>query len=212
MIFTGFCYFPIMTNKSEQIRLGDIAVVRSGLVLSRKQARDSSAIRYPLLNLRSINAGGYIDVKQMDVFDATEHLSTEYLSQIDDVIVRMSMPYTAVLIDETMAGIVISSNFVIIRCDSQIILPTYLFWLINRPVVKHAIYESTSGNMLGAVKAKYFSDFMVDLPSISVQRRIAAMNALAIKETQLLHRLASEKERYYNQLIDKIYKETKRGQ
>ncbi len=206
------CYFPLMTNKAEQIRLGDIAVVRSGLVLSRKLARGVSDNQYPLLNLRSINPDGYIDLKQMDVFYASEQLSAEYLSQNGDVIIRMSMPYTAVLIDEATTGIVISSNFVIIRCVRRMILPEYLFWLINRPSVKHAIYESTSSNMLAAVKAKTFSDFLIVLPAIAVQHRIAAMNALAIKETQLLRRLATEKERYYNRFIDNVYEEIMRGQ
>ncbi len=205
-------YFPLMTNKIEQVRLGDIAVVRSGLVLSRKLARGVSDNQYPLLNLRSINPDGYIDLKQMDVFYASEQLSAEYLSQNGDVIIRMSMPYTAVLIDEATAGIVISSNFVIIRCERRMMLPDYLFWLINRSAVKHAIYESTSSNMLGAVKAKTISDFLIELPAIAVQRRIAAMNALAIKETQLLRRLATEKERYYNRFIDNVYEEIMRGQ
>ncbi|MBR5026953.1 MAG: hypothetical protein IKX48_17945 [Victivallales bacterium] len=194
------------------MKLGEMAIVRSGLVLARKQARGSTGIRYPLLNLRSISPNGSIDRKQLDVFDAVERLAPEYVSRIDDVVVRMSSPYTAVLIDKTSAGIVISSNFIIIRCDKSVVLPEYLFWLLNRPETKRAIYENTSSNMLGAVKAKFFTDFdMLPLP-MEDQRKIAAMNALAIKETQLLHRLADEKERYYNQLINTIYEEIKRGQ
>lgn len=126
------------------MKLGNIATVRSGLVLSRKQAREPSNIQYPLLNLRSINPRGYVDLDQTDVFDATEYLAPEYLSQIGDVIVRLTAPYTAVLIDEITSGMVISSNFVIIRADRGKILPEYLFWLINTPNVKHAIYENTS--------------------------------------------------------------------
>ena len=194
------------------MKLGEMAKVRSGLVLSRKQTRGPTGIRYPLLNLRSISSDGSIDRRQLDVFDAEERLAPEYVSRVDDVVVRMSSPYTAVLIDETSANIVISSNFIIIRCNKRIILPEYLFWLLNRAETKRAIYENTSSNMLGAVKAKFFTDFDVLPQSMDDQRKIAAMNALAIKETQLLHRLACEKERYYNQLIDKIYKETKRDQ
>ena len=52
------------------MKLGNIATVRSGLVLSRKQAREPSNIRYPLLNLRSINPGGYIEADQLDEFAA----------------------------------------------------------------------------------------------------------------------------------------------
>ncbi len=193
------------------MKLGNIAAVRSGLVLSRKQARESLGIKYPLLNLRSINPDGYVDAEQLDVFDASEYLSLDYLSQVGDVIVRLSAPYTAVLIHEATAGMVVSSNFVIIRVDRRELLPEYLFWLINTPKVKHSIYENTSSNMLGAIKAKYFCDFEIPKLPIPKQQRIANMNALALKETMLLRRLAEEKERYYSLLIDHTYTELKRG-
>ena len=193
------------------MKLGNIATVRSGLVLSRKQAREPSDIRYPLLNLRSINPGGYIEADQLDVFVAAEYLSPEYLSQIGDVIVRLTAPYTAILIDKVTAGMVISSNFVIIRADRRELLPEYLFWLINTPKIKRSIYENTSSNMLGAIKAKYFSDFEVPSLPIAKQQQIAVMNELALKETKLLRQLADEKERYYSLLIDRVYKEMERG-
>lgn len=193
------------------MKLGNIATVRSGLVLSRKQAQEPSDIRYPLLNLRSINPGGYIEADQLDVFDAAEYLSSEYLSQVGDVIVRLTAPYTAILIDKVTAGMVISSNFVVIRADRRELLPEYLFWLINTPKVKRSIYENTSSNMLGAIKAKYFSDFEVPSLPIAKQQQIADMNALALKETMLLRKLADEKECCYSLLIDRAYKEMKRG-
>lgn len=193
------------------MKLGNIATVRSGLVLSRKQAREPSDIRYPLLNLRSINPGGYIEADQLDVFVAAEYLLPEYLSQIGDVIVRLTAPYTAILVDKVTAGMVISSNFVIIRADRRELLPEYLFWLINTPKIKRSIYENTSSNMLGAIKAKYFSDFEVPSLPIAKQQQIAVMNELALKETKLLRQLADEKERYYSLLIDRAYKEMERG-
>lgn len=189
------------------MKLGIIATVRSGLVLSRKQARELSDIRYPLLNLRSINPGGYIEADQLDIFDAAEYLSPEYLSQI----VRLTAPYTAILIDRVTAGMVISSYFVIIRADRRELLPEYLFWLINTPKVKRSIYENTSSNMLGAINAKYFSDFEFPFLPIAKQQQIAAINELALKETKLFRKLADEKERYYCLLIDRTYQEMKKG-
>ena len=193
------------------MKLGNMATVRSGLVLSRKQAREPSNIRYPLLNLRSINPGGYVNLDQTDMFDATEYLAPEYLSQIGDIVIRLTAPYTAVLIDEVTTGLVISSNFVIIRADRKEILPEYLFWLLNTRKIKHAIYENSSSNMLGAIKAKFFSEFEIAPIPISKQRKIAAMNELAKKETRLLRRLADEKERYYSLIIDRAQKEMRRG-
>ena len=193
------------------MKLGETATVRSGLVLSRKQARERSEIRYPLLNLRSINSGGYIELNQLDVFEAENYLPAEYLSQVGDVIIRLSAPYPAVLIDETTAEMVVSSNFVIIRTDCRKLLPEYLFWLLNTAQVKREIYVNTSSNMLGAIKAKYFLEFEIPSLPTDKQKKIADMNALMIKETKLLHRLAEEKECYYNLLISHANEEMKRG-
>ncbi|MFQ9806765.1 MAG: restriction endonuclease subunit S [Christensenellales bacterium] len=145
------------------MKLGELATVRSGLVLSRKQARKGAPVkmRYPLLSFRAIHPNGYIDMEQLDGFDAAEQLSPEYLTQIGDVIIRLTSPYTAVLIDEASAGMVVSSNFVIIRVDRSKLLPGYLVWLINTPKIRKAIYENTSSNMLGAINARFFSEFEI---------------------------------------------------
>ena len=193
------------------MKLGSIATVRSGLVLSRKQVHGVSGISYPLLNLRCIKADGLIVMDQLDIYEAKEYLAPEYLSQAGDIVVRLSAPYTAVLIDENTAGIVVSSNFVTIRVDSRTILPEYLFWLLNTQKVKHEIYENTSSNMLGAIKAKYFTEFELDLLSVKDQQKIAALHSLARQETKLLYQLVEEKEKYYAQAIERINKEMKRG-
>lgn len=193
------------------MKLGSIATVRSGLVLSRKQVHGVSGISYPLLNLRCIKADGLIDMDQLDIYEAKEYLAPEYLSQAGDIVVRLSAPYTAVLIDENTTGMVVSSNFVIIRADRRNILPEYLFWLLNTQKVKHEIYENTSSNMLGAIKAKYFTEFELDLLSVKDQQKIAALHSLARQETKLLYQLVEEKEKYYAQAIERINKEMKRG-
>lgn len=193
------------------MRLGSTASVRSGLVLSRKQARETSDIQYPLLTLRAVNPAGYIDLAELDIYNATERLSNEYVTKPGDVIVRLTAPYTAVLIDESTSGMVVSSNFVIIRADRRQVLPEYLYWLINTQPIKRAIYENTGSNVLGAIKAKYFSDFELAPITIEQQRFVADTNLLAIKESRLLRELAAEKEKYHALILERAHKEMKRG-
>ena len=158
------------------MKLGELATVRSGLVLSRKQACKGAPVkmRYPLLSFRAIHSNGYIGMEQLDGFDAAEQLSPEYLTQVGDVIIRLTSPYTAVLIDEASAGMVVSSNFVIIRVDRNRLLPGYLVWLINTPKIRKAIYENTSSNMLGAINAKFFSEFEIHPPAAENRRTVSA--------------------------------------
>ena len=193
------------------MKLGEIASVRSGLVLSRKLARENPAQRYRLLNLRSITPEGYIDMNETDVFDAKETLPREYLSQVGDIVIRLSAPYTAVLIDEKSEGMVVSSNFVIVRTDPQELLPEFLYWLLNTSEVKHRMFENSSSNMLGAVKPKFFADYEITPLPIPEQQKIAAINALAKAESKLLRQLANAKEQYYESILHNTYNEIKRS-
>ena len=191
------------------MKLQDLASVRSGLVLSRKQAKEPSEYRYPLINLRCIQQEGTIQLKEADIYEAKEPLKEEYLSQSGDIIVRLTAPYTAVLIDETTSGMVVSSNFVVIRVEDKSLLPEYLFWLLNTEKIKRKIYENATSNMLGAVNARFLADFELALLSVEDQRKISQFNLLAKRERQLLRMLADEKEKKckmpYNLLVSEDY-------
>ena len=193
-----------MTKRVSRVRLGDVATVRCGLVLSRKQSRTPTSARYRLLNLRAINADGCVEMALVDEYFAVESLSPDYLSQFGDVIVRPTVPYTAVLVDDETAGMVVSSNFVIIRPNPRKLLSGYLAWLLNTRKTRHVIFENTTGNMLGAINPKFFASLEIDLPSIDRQCSIADMNALARKEAQLLRQLADEKKRYYDLILKQM--------
>lgn len=193
------------------MKLKDLASVRSGLVLSRKQSKEPTAYRYPLVNLRCIQQEGTVDLSEVDIYEAKELLKEEYLSRKGDIIIRLTAPYTAVLIDAATSGMVISSNFVMIRIEDKRLLPEYLFWLLNTQKVKRKIYENTTSNMLGAVKAKFLTDFELTVLPVKEQHKIAQLNLLVKKESQLLKELADEKEKLYSSLLDQAYKRAKRG-
>lgn len=188
------------------MNLGAVATIRSGLVLSRKLSPKLSSYHYPLLNLRAIHPDEYILHDCLEVFYATEPLRKEYLTQQGDIIIRLSIPYTAILIDSDMTGIVVSSNFAIVRSNRNYILPEYLLWLLNTPDIKKKIYKSSSSNMLSAVKPTFFAGLEILPPPISGQYKIAKLNLLAKQETRLLKKLADEKERYYAAVMDRAQK------
>ena len=193
------------------MKLGSVAQVRSGLVLARKQARGRTEYRYPLLNLKCIHPNGYIDTALCEMFDSVEYLNPEYLTHNGDVVIRLTVPYTAVLITDELEGYVIPSSFVVVRTDRSIVIPEYLLWLLNSQQVKQRIYESAVSNMLGAVKPRYFAEFEMEEISISHQQILADLNQQAKREAQLLAKLATEKERYYDHILNQVFTDMKRG-
>jgi restriction endonuclease S subunit len=184
------------------MKLRELAKIRSGLVLARKESRQPSKHKYSLMNLRSIEQDGTIDVRKLDVFAAVERLADDYLAQVGDVIVRLSVPYTAVLIDRSTKGVVIPSNFVIIRTDTAKLLPEFLFWYLNRARIKREIYENSAGNMLAAIKPSYFGEIEVPEIGLREQKQIADIHGTARREVRLLRDLADAKEKYYEGVLD----------
>lgn len=193
------------------MKLGELGTVRSGLVLARKQSKGKSECRYLLLNLRSVLPDGSIDKSQLEVFYTVEPLKREYISQKGDLVVRLTAPYTAVLIDDETAGMVISSHFLVIRIDSNLMLPEYLFWLLNSSKVKRKMFGSATGNVLGAVKTSYLAEFDLEEIPLEQQRKMAELNFLAKRECRLLKKLAEEKEKYNACLLERAYQSAKRG-
>ena len=74
------------------MKLQDLASVRSGLVLSRKQAKEPSQYRHPLINLRCIQQEGTIQLKEADIYEAKEPLKEEYLSQSGVSLSALQLP------------------------------------------------------------------------------------------------------------------------
>lgn len=193
------------------MKLEQLALVRSGLVLGRKQAKGTQAYRYPLLNLRSIHPDGYVDIGLCESFEAEELLNPEYLTHIGDVVVRLTAPYTAVLITPELEGYVIPSSFIVVRTNRELLLPEYLIWLLNSQISKKQIYEGASTNSLGGIKPRFFAEVDIDVISLKDQTILAELWKLSQIEKRLLCDLAKENERYYAYSLDMIYKKLKRG-
>ena len=193
------------------MKLEKMAFVRSGLVLGRKQAKDQTEYRYPLLNLRCIQPDGSVDTSLCETFHANEYLNPEYLTHEGDVVIRLTAPYTAVLITRTLEGFVIPSSFIVVRTKTDILLPEYLVWLLNSQLSKRQIYDGAPTNMLGGIKPRFFAEVDLDPLPTEQQRAIAQLSVLAQREAKLLRELVAEKEKYYDLTINKIYNKMKRG-
>jgi restriction endonuclease S subunit len=154
---------------------------------------------------------GTVDRTLCDVFFSIEYLNPEYLTHTGDVVIRLTAPYTAVLIDADIEGYVIPSSFIVVRTDSNVLLPEYLAWLLNSQVSKRQIFDGAATNMLDGIKPRCFAEIDIDLLPIEQQYAISSLSKLAQRETQLLCDLAAEKNRYYDYMINKMYNEMKRG-
>ncbi len=185
------------------MRLKDCANIRTGLILSRKLSEEDFNYKYNAINLTSVY-NGFINKETLDTFKTKEKLKEDYLTKEDDIVVRLTKPYTAILITKETENIVISSNFLKITCDKEKVLPQYLYWLLNTEKIKHKIFQDATSNILDAVTATTYSNLSLNLVPIDKQFIIGNLYLLSLKENKLISKLQEEKFKLNNAIIKKI--------
>lgn len=195
------------------VRLDEAAVINTGLVTARKQARgvSDSIIQYKLLNLKAINSKGFIEDSLLDDFETLEEIKPIYITRMGDIVVRLTFPFTAVLIDEMHTGMIVPSHFVVIRTNVKKIIPEYLFWLLNTEKVRQQLQQNISSTMIGTVKPMAYAALNIQQITLEEQRKIADIYLLSKKNLMLLNQLITQKELYYKTAIDKIQKEMRKN-
>ena len=195
--------------------LEDIATIRTGVVATRKKAGDKDLMMYTynLLNLKCAASDGYLDLRYTEKLSTVKPLKQEFFTQMDDILVRLSTPYTAIMITkDEWCEYLVPSHFAIIRVDKEVAAPEYILWLLKREATKQKILQNISGSgAFGTINSRFFNSLTIRNIPLQKQKIIGQMQILSEKEQELLHKLAFQKELYNKLLIDKIYDSAKRG-
>ena len=197
------------------MKLSELAEIRSGFVLTRfrRSEGEPPVASCRLLTLSAISdADAAIVLTAIEHFDTKSPLSAEHLTRTGDIVLRLTAPYTAVLIGDEESGLAVPSTFIIIRVRDERADPAFLAWMLNRPQLRRDIERNTWTSVLKAVNVQYFNDLEIQLPPLAQQRQIAAVDRLARKEAQLLRQLADAKSALANALLEQNYQiQPKRG-
>ena len=196
-----------MTNNFSVEKIGEIASVRTGLVLSRKEAPQSDYL-YHIINLKNITVDGHIAAADYEKYYAHEAIKKKYLTRSSDILLRLSSPYTAVIISEKEADLLIPSHFAIIR-SGKTVDPHYLHWWLAK--ARKKFYKIASGGtMMGTISTGYVQEMPIELPPMERQQRIGDLHSLALQEQYLLSLLADKRKQLKLHIDNALMKSIRR--
>lgn len=201
--------FKIKNNKFEDgfMKLSKIGDMKMGLVLSRKvyeKGQDEKHI-YKAITLASTVSDGTIDVNKLDNYSAAKPVNERYLTNENDVLIRLSEPNTALFIDKSLSGLVVPSQFVIVKVRLNEVLPEFLAWVMNSPQVKKQLEQYKNGSSLKTINTGELGEIKINILSLSEQEKIIGINRLYLRETELLSRYKENRESLYKGVMNKIY-------
>lgn len=190
------------------MKLKDISNLRTGLVTARKKASavDEETFSYRAVTLKSFNRKGSLSIEYLDDFTAKEEIKKNYLTQYNDILVRLREPNIAVLIKEDNIDLLIPSVVATIRIDSDSVDSKFLTYYLNSTTAKRALNSSITGTAINMIKTKELEDLEIKLPSLEEQKKIVEFLDLTNKEIDLLEELKNQKEKYYSEVFNNILK------
>lgn len=179
--------------------LGDIAEIKTGLVLSRKKAEIKTDVKatYKLLTLNNIGEDGSIINDSFEEFFCNELLEDHYFTKEGDVLLRLSRPFTAIYIDQSLLGLLVPSYFAVIKVNEEKILPQFLAWYLNTNNVKKELQRSQSGSRIASTNQQAIKRIPIRETPISKQKTWIKLYALHQKEKLLYKKLIEEMELYF---------------
>lgn len=185
------------------MRLGNQITIRTGAVISRLQTKKTEGIKKVcVLTLKAQTADGRINHEAIETLNIDSDLKDDYITQDGDVLVRLTYPYTATVIDVRDRGLLVSSHFAIIRCGENI-EPWYFFWWINQN--QSLLYKESSGSLqLGTISTSTIANLYINPIDIEKQRLIAELTKLSLKERELFLRLSRQKEQFFTAILKGI--------
>ncbi|KYD07963.1 restriction endonuclease subunit S [Heyndrickxia sporothermodurans] len=188
------------------MNLGDIADVRTGLVLTRKKAVMGNEVKatYNLITLKNITENGVFNAEPFEMFRSNDLLNNQHFTETGDVLIRLNYPHTSVYIDETKSGLLVPSYFAIIKVDHSKFLPEYVAWYLNTENVKRELERSQAGTRIPSTNKSALGAIPIEDIPISKQQAVIKLWKLHQQEKTLYNRLIEEKEKWFNAITKQI--------
>ena len=196
------------------MQLEELASVRTGLVTARKKPKENQrpTKKYSLINLKCINSSGYLNTTVAEEYLSSEVLKADFFTQKGDILVRLSAPYTAVMIKEdSECGYLVPSHFAIIRVDKAKALSEYVLWFLKRESTQKILQNSSGSSAFGTISSGFLASLKIREIPIEKQAVVGKLLLLSEKEQKLLHDLAKQKEIFNRELVNQVYDSFKRG-
>lgn len=184
----------------KKMKLSQFAVIQSGLVLNRREARhiEETEKVYNRISLRSLNEYGQIDHKDLDSFPANSIIDEAFLTQPNDIIVKLFTPICPTLITEADRGLVIPSQVAVIRMSNDLVLPEYLCYYLSLSNVSDFMLSIEGWRSQRSIKIGTFAQLEIPIPPINKQRLIAQIVKTNLKINQLYNELIEQENKLTN--------------
>lgn len=181
-------------------KIGDYKEINiySGQIMSRvtsnANAVDEEKIEFRVIVPKAITADGTINALDLPIEELKCIPDSNRITEIGDIVIKLSTPYDSAIITEEFAGCVVPSFCAIIRNRSEI-ETEYLQAFLSSKLCKEQLRAKVIGTVMTILSVGKIKDIEIPIPNkeerqeigqkyISVQKKITALKQIVELESK----------------------------
>lgn len=181
--------------------LGNFVQITSGQIMTRIVAKENETVIgvKKVVIPKAITSDGFVSIEDMPEENLKCEPPSERITQVDDIVIKLSTPFDSAIITNNSADCVVPSFCAIIRNNGQLDLG-YLYAFLSSKLCKDQLKEKVTGAVMSILSVGKIQSVLIPVPEIIVQRKIG-QDFLAKKEQLLLMKQIIELENKRNDII-----------
>lgn len=191
---------------NEEVNLSDIVEVSSGLTLSRFKSKDDENVpetmSYYHITLKSVE-DNKIDLNMLDAIKTDRGVDKHYLLKKGDIIIKLSPPYSAAMINFDLNNLLAANNFAILRSKGEYD-PEYLTHILNGSHVRNQMNRLVQGTTLPVIQKSSLNQIKIRKREMKEQIKYAKLLSLLFKRKELKIRTIELEEKLRENILYNI--------
>jgi restriction endonuclease S subunit len=189
------------------MKLENLGEIDTGLISSRKEEQFSKN-KYKIINLRTIEQVGTIDLTKADELKTSSDVE-RYLVDEGDVIIKVAYPFNAAAIKDIEGEkYLLSHHFCRVRLKTNRILPEYLAWYINSYNTDKFFSLITKSTIMRIPVGK-LKELEIKIIPKEEQKKIIKMKKLLEEEETIINKLVEKRKELFKGYTQKLMKKHK---
>ena len=177
-----------------------------GQIMSRVSAKGTNSDETRTVKVvvpKSITSDGALDINEMPEEEVVVNLDKKRMTEVGDLVIKLSTPYGAGIVDEDTAGCIVPSFCAIIKSSGELD-SKYLLAFLNSDLCKEQISSQVSRAAMTVISVGKVKNLLIPVPDDTKQAEIGNNFVETKKKLQIMRRIAALEEEKNNIIFEEL--------
>lgn len=178
--------------------------ITGGQIINRVLANGDDVVETRGTIVAKTISSGFINDEDIAINNYKTACDERRITKFDDIVIKMTPPFAAALVDKEHEGLLVSSFCMILNELPDDLLPSYLTAYLNSEDGIKQVTNSMSGSTIATISVAALKNISIPVPPLDKQKDIGEAYVKYIKNIELTKKLISLSKEKYETLISEV--------